>query len=171
MSDDGDSEEGNGEEVIEDYDFDAEGWDEIPTDPEEASKLLIALQGAVPDVVKRAFTAGVEGVSSSEERIREALSENELTGEAVAYLLEHVDSFKRDFFRVLSREIREVLEEMDFGGELAKVLTRLSLEAELKVRFRENVDRDDADAVEPKASGSVRVTESSEEDDGETEDT
>jgi len=161
MSDDGDTGEEGREEVIEDFEFDAEGWEEVPTDAEEVSKLFVALQGAVPDVLKEAFAKGVEGVSSSEERIRDALSDrNELTGEAVAYLLQHADSFKKEFFRVLSREIRDALEEMDFGGELAEVLTRLSLEARLQVRFRENEEDGNPDSVEPRASGNVRVTES-----------
>lgn len=162
MSDDGESEE----EFVEEHEFEAEGWDDIPTDPEEVSKLLLGLRGAVPDVVREAMTAGLDGLSSSEERIRDAIPENEVTGEALAYLLEHADSFKREFFRVLSRELRDALEEMDFGGELAKVLTRLSLEAQLTVRFRENEDADGDDAVEPNASGRVRVENNDEDDSG-----
>lgn len=160
MSDDGGADEEGEEEVIEDFEFEAEGWDEVPSDAEEVSKLLLALQGAVPDIFKRAISKGVEGVSSSEERIRDALSDNnDLPGEAVAYLFQHADSFKKEFFRVLSREIREALEEMDFGGELAKVLTRLSLEAQIQVRFRENKGDGNRDSVEPEASGRVRVKE------------
>ena len=155
------------EEVIEEHDFEAEGWEELADDPEKVSKLVSALEGVLPDIVKRAFSAGMGGISASEERIRDALSDTKLPKEVVAYLLKQADSTKREFFRILSTEIREALEEMDFGGEFAKILTRLSLEARVQVRFIENEDASGRDSVQPKAAGKVRVREADEPSGGE----
>ncbi len=162
-SDEEESEWAEGEEVIDEGEFEAEGWEEIPDDPEEASKLLEALEGIVPDILKRTIEAGVGGISTSEERIRKALADKKLPKEVVAYILKQADTTKREFFRVLSREIREVLEEMDLGGELAEILTTLSLEARIQVRFVENEESVSSEGVKPKTSGKFRVTQSKKE--------
>ncbi|MFB6372524.1 MAG: hypothetical protein ABEN55_05325, partial [Bradymonadaceae bacterium] len=78
----------------------------------------------------------------------------------VAYLLKQVDWTKREFVRILSREVREVLEDVDLGGELAKILTTLSLEAKIQVRFIENEEGKNPDSVKPKTSGKMRVRQS-----------
>ncbi len=158
-SEDDDSEEWfDAEEVIEEGEFDAEGWDEIPDDPEEAWKVFEALEGIMPDILKRTIAAGVGSISTSEERIREMLAEQKLPREVVAYMLKQADSTKREFIRVLSGEIREFLEDADLGGEVAKILTTLSLEARIQVRFVENEDSVSSEGVKPKGSGKFRVT-------------
>lgn len=142
-------------EVVGEASFEAEGWEDIPADPEDASRLLRALQGMMPDVLKRTLSAGVEGLASGEERIRSTLSEGELPKEAIGMLLRYADLTKRELLRLISREIRHFLEDMDFGGEIAKILTSLSLEARMQVRFIPNED-----AVRPNASGDVTVKQS-----------
>jgi hypothetical protein len=158
-SEDDDPEEWfDAEEVIEEGEFDAEGWDEIPDDPEKAWKVIEALEGIMPDILKRTIAAGVGSISTSEERIREMLADQKLPREVVAYMLKQADSTKREFIRVLSREIRAFLEDADLGGELAKILTTLSLEARIQVRFVENEDSVSSEGVKPKGSGKFRVT-------------
>ena len=158
-SEDDDAEEWfDAEEVIEEGEFDAEGWEEIPDDPEEAWEVLEALEGIMPDILTRTIAAGVGSISTSEERIREMLAEKKLPREVVAYMLKQADSTKREFIRVLSGEIREFLEDADLGGELAKILTTLSLEARIQVRFVENEESVSSEGVEPKGSGKFRVT-------------
>jgi hypothetical protein len=153
--------EGDGErEVVGEASFKAEGWEEMPADPEEASRLLRALEGVMPDVLKRTLSAGVEGLASGEERIRATLSEGELPREALGMLMRYADLTKRELLRLISREIRHFLEDMDFGGEIAKILTSLSLEARMQVRFIPNED-----AVKPNASGSLKVSQSGTKDD------
>jgi len=142
-------------EVVGEASFEAKDWEDIPADPEDASRLLRALQGMMPDVLKRTLSAGVEGLASGEERIRSTLSEGELPKEAIGMLLRYADLTKRELLRLISREIRHFLEDMDFGGEIAKILTSLSLEARMQVRFIPNED-----AVRPNASGNVTVKQS-----------
>lgn len=156
---------GEDEEVIDEQEFEAEGWEEIPDDPEAASRLLAAFGNVVPDILKRTIEAGVDGISMSEERIRKMLGDQQkMPKEVVAYLLKQVDWTKREFVRILSREVREVLEDVDLGGELAKILTTLSLEAKIQVRFIENEEGSNPDSVKPKASGKMRWRQSEDED-------
>jgi len=145
------------EDIIDETEFEAEGWDEIPSDPEEASKILSALEGIVPDILKKTISAGVGGLSTSEERLRSILSEKQLPKEVVAYILKQVDTTKREFYRIVSKEVRDFLEDVDLGGELSKILTSLSLEANVQVRFVANEESVNEDSVKPKASGKVRV--------------
>lgn len=144
-------------EVVGEASFEAEGWEDIPADPEDASRLIRALEGIMPDVVKRTLSAGVEGLATGEERIRATISEGEFPKEALGLVLRYADLTKRELLRLISREIRHFLEDMDFGGEIAKILTSLSLEARMQVRFIPNED-----AVKPNASGSVQVKQSTE---------
>lgn len=157
MADEEDDFFDDAEDIIDETEFEAEGWDEIPSDPEEASKLLSALEGIVPDILKKTISAGVGGLSTSEERLRSILSEKQLPKEVVAYILKQVDTTKREFYRIVSKEVRDFLEDVDLGGELSKILTSLSLEANVQVRFVPNEESVNQDSVKPKASGKVRV--------------
>lgn len=158
------------EEVIDEQDFDAEGWDEIPDDPEAASRIIEALGALVPNILKRGVEAGMGGISASEERIRKVLAERKMPKEVAAYLLKQVDNTKKEAIRVISGEVRDFLENADLGGELAKILTTLSLEAKIQVRFIENENASNKDSVKPKASGKMRVRQAKEEDSNESSD-
>ncbi len=161
----GRSQKRSAREVIEEAEFEAEGWDELE-DPEQVSRLLKALEGVLPDVVRRALAAGVDGWADREEKIRTALEERQLTREAAGSFVKHADSLKREILRIVSKEIRDFLEHMDFSEELAEMLTKLSLEARVELRFIPNKD-----AVQPKASGKFSVKgPSGEEPDGEDAD-
>ena len=166
MADEEDDFFDDAEDIIDETEFEAEGWDEIPSDPEEASKILSALEGIVPDILKKTISAGVGGLSTSEERLRSILSEKQLPKEVVAYILKQVDTTKREFYRIVSKEVRDFLEDVDLGGELSKILTSLSLEANVQVRFVANEESVNEDSVKPKASGKVRVKKAREEGDG-----
>ena len=113
-----------------------EDWDDLASeaDPSRMSRL----EGLMPDILKRSIVSGIGSVFMSEDGIRSALSESKLPKEAVSYLISQADSTKRDFFRIVSREIREFLENMDFGGELTKILTSVSFEIRTEVRFIPN---------------------------------
>lgn len=161
QSDDSSSRKKTAKEVIEEAEFEAEGWEEFE-DPEQASRLLAALEGVLPEVVRKALAAGVDGWADREEKIRAALEERHLTREAAGSLVKHADSLKREILRIVAKEIRDFLEHMDFSEELAEMLTKLSLEARVEIRFIPNKD-----AVRPKASGKFSVKGPAEAKDGE----
>lgn len=138
------------EHLFDETEFEAEGWS-IPRDPEAAKALLKSLEGLVPEVVRKTINAGVGSVGSSEE-LRAMLSDRKLPKEVVSFLLGQVDATKREVVRIISREVRIFLEDLDLGGELAKILTSLALELRMEVRFKANED-----AVRPSAKGKMRV--------------
>jgi hypothetical protein len=138
------------EHLFDETEFEAEGWS-IPRDPEAAKALLKSLEGLVPEVVRKTINAGVGSVGSSEE-LRAMLSDRKLPKEVVSFLLGQVDATKREVVRIISREVRIFLEDLDLGGELAKILTSLALELRMEVRFKANDE-----AVRPSARGKVRV--------------
>ncbi|MGM0556302.1 MAG: hypothetical protein ACQEVA_07970 [Myxococcota bacterium] len=143
-------EEFTDEHLFDETEFEAEGWS-IPRDPDAAKALLKSLEGLVPEVVRKTINAGVGSVGSSEE-LRALLSDRKLPKEVVTFLLGQVDATKREVVRIISREVRIFLEDLDLGGELAKILTSLALELRMEVRFKANEE-----AVRPSAKGKVRV--------------
>lgn len=123
-----------------------EDWEDVP--PEEASRILKGLEGLIPDVVKRTMS----NVLWSDDGLRAALTEKNLPKEVVGYVLGQVDATRRGILRVVSKEMRVFLENMDFGGEIAKILTTLSFEIRTEIRFIPNEER-----VVPNVKNTVRV--------------
>ena len=52
--------------------------------------------------------------------------------------MSQADGMRREVLRVVSREIRVFLENVDFGGEIAKILTSVSFEVKTEIRFVPN---------------------------------
>lgn len=163
--DDAFDEDFDDEHLFDEAEFEAEGWS-IPRDPESVARVLRSLEGLVPDILRRTSHEGEAGEEG--EGLRARLSDRKLPREAVSFILGQVDTTKREFLRILSREIRLFLENMDLGGELAKILTSLSFEVRMEVRFIPNDQ-----ALKPSARGRVRVKRndaSKEDEDSEAED-
>lgn len=125
--------------------YEGEAWD-IPD--EEASRLLKGLEGLVPDIVKRTMS----NLLVSDEGLRTILAEKKLPKEVLGYVLGQVDATRRGILRIVSKEIRVFLENVDFGGEVAKILTTLSFEIRTEIRFIPNEER-----VVPNVKNTVRV--------------
>lgn len=136
-------------------DFDEHDWSDL--EGEEASRLLRGLEAVVPGILRRAIVSAL-----SDEGIKGVVSEKNIPKEAVGFVLSQADSTRREILRIVSREIRTFLENMDFGGEIAKILTTLSFEIRTEVRFIPNND-----AVRPNVKNRVKVKRTRE--DGTTE--
>ncbi len=108
-------------------------WDDLATDPEEMSRLGRTLEGLLPDIVKRSV-----GGLVSEDGLRSLVKDRELPREAVGFMLGQVDATKREVLRVVSKEVRLFLQNVDLGGELTKILTSVSFEIRTEVRFIPN---------------------------------
>jgi hypothetical protein len=124
-----------------------ENWDELASDPEQASRFGRAIEAILPDILRR----GVEGIVA-EDGIRAIVADRGLPREAVGLVMSQVDATKREILRVVSREMRMFLENVDLGGELTKILTSVSFEIRTEVRFIPN----DA-AVRPDVRNRVAV--------------
>jgi hypothetical protein len=121
---------------------------------------------AVPDairrVVERAVESGVERLAEGPENLRHRLGELKLSKDALHFLYGQMDDTKKGLYRVVAKEIRDVLQHTSFADEIARLLTKLSFEITTQVRFVPNSEAQkasgsDADAASedrPPAEGS-----------------
>ena len=65
------------------------------------------LEALIPDIVKRTFLTGVGAVLMSEEGIRNLVSDMRLPKEAVGFIIQQADNTKREFFKIIAKEMRE----------------------------------------------------------------
>ena len=136
-------------ETDDEFEFEAEyefeDWD-IPE--EEASRILKGLEALIPSIVKRSLG----NVLSSEDGLRAIVGDKNIPKELAGFLLGQIDATRRGILRIVSNEIRIFLENVDFGGELAKILTTLSFEVRTEIRFIPNDER-----LKPSIKNTVRV--------------
>lgn len=100
---------------------------------------------AIPDLLKRAVERAVEtGVgklSEGPDGLRHFVGDMKLPKEVLNYLYQQIDDTKNGLYRVVAKEIRDVLEHTQFADELTKVLTKLSFEIKTEIRFVPNEAR------------------------------
>jgi hypothetical protein len=113
------------------------------------------LEGMVPEILKRAMLSGLGAISVTEETIRGAVTDMKLPKEAVAYLLEQADSTKDQFLALVAREIREFLTEADLGQEIARALSSMHVEVNMRIGFVPNENL--PDRVKPVVESEVSV--------------
>lgn len=127
--------------------------------PAEERKRLF--ERAVPEIVKkvieRAVESGVEKLtelSEKPESLRSFVSELRLPKEVISDVYAQIDDTKTGLYRVVAKEIRDVLEHTQIADEIVKVLTKLSFEIKTEIRFVPN-DRaaDGKEESEPGAEG------------------
>jgi hypothetical protein len=104
-------------------------------DPEAERR---GLERIVPEIVKRILEAGLEKLSEGPENVRKVARELKLPKEALTAIFAQLDETKSGLYRVVAREVREVLERTNFAEELTRALTALSFEIRTSVRFVPN---------------------------------
>jgi hypothetical protein len=112
------------------------------------------LEALIPDLVKKTFSAGMGAVFSTEEGIRKIAKDINIP-DVVGYLGSTADTTKDKVLEIVAREVREFLQTMNLGEEIAKLLTTLSFEVKTEIRFIPNSER--YAGVEPDVKGSVRL--------------
>src|SRR3954471_20191822 len=124
---------------------DAEGPDKPEGergDQERKSRFEGAFERAIPDILKRAVERAVESGASrlaeGPENLRNFVQEMKLPKEVLHYLYQQIDDTKNGLYRVVAKEIRDVLEQTQFADEMTKVLTKLSFEIKTEIRFIPN---------------------------------
>ncbi len=113
-----------------------------PPHAEERKRLF---ERAVPEIVKkvieRAVESGVEKLSELSERpesLRSFVSGLPLPKEVIADVYSQIDDTKTGLYRVVAKEIRDVLEHTQIADEIVKALTKLSFEIKTEIRFVPN---------------------------------
>ena len=138
--------------------FDDERRDEDDLDEGLDGDRKRRFERAVPDVlrklVERAVLSGVETLAEGPENLRKHLGDLKVPKEAASYVYDQIDDTKKGLYRVVAKEIRDVLEHMSLADELASVLTKLSFEINTQIRFVPNEAAKSADdAPRPKDGG------------------
>lgn len=126
------------------YPFRDEPGDDKPEAGEQERKRLFerAFERAVPEILKRAVERAVESGASrlaeGPENLRNFVTEMKLPKEVLHYLYQQIDDTKNGLYRVVAKEMRDVLEQTQFADEITKVLTKLSFEIKTEIRFIPN---------------------------------
>jgi hypothetical protein len=96
----------------------------------------------MPEILKRAVERAVESGASrlaeGPENLRNFVQEMKLPKEVLHYLYTQIDDTKNGLYRVVAKEIRDVLEQTQFADEITQVLTKLSFEIKTEIRFIPN---------------------------------
>ena len=112
----------------------------------------------VKRVIERAVESGVEKLSELSERpesLRNFVSDLRLPKEVLTDVYAQIDDTKNGLYRVVAKEIRDVLEHTQIAEEVAKVLTKLSFEIKTEIRFVPNdrAKEDDTDGDKSESEG------------------
>jgi hypothetical protein len=114
--------------------------DAAESDRSEDRKTLF--ERAIPEILKRAVERAVESganrLAEGPENLRNFVQDMKLPKEALHYLYTQIDETKNGLYRVVAKEIRDVLQQTQFADELTKVLTKLSFEIKTEIRFIPN---------------------------------
>ena len=117
-------------------------WNSSGTDETTEREKTRLFERAIPEIVKRiverALETGVGAISDGPENIRQFVNDIKLPKEVLHYLYNQVDDTKNGIYRVVAKELRDVLEHTQFAEELTKVLTKLSFEVKTEIRFIPN---------------------------------
>ena len=118
--------------------------DEPESGPDEPEKVdgRRRFEGAISNAIKRAVEKAVESgmgrLAEGPEKIGHLMGEMKLPKEVLSYLYTQIDDNKTGLYRVMAKEIRDVLEHTELADVLTNVLTRLSFEIKTEIRFVPN---------------------------------
>jgi hypothetical protein len=101
-----------------------------PEKPKPAPEEESIFDRVMSDGLKKGF-----GHLLRDSRIRNIVGDLKLPKEIVNHIISQVDETKQATVGVVSREVREFLENTNLADELAKLLTQISFEIKTQVRF------------------------------------
>jgi len=93
------------------------------------------LDGLIPEMLKRTIAGSLGSLIMTEEGLREVLKDLRLPKEMMQFILQQADHTKREFMRVVAREVREFLDSSDLRDELLSLLSQVTFEVNTTVRL------------------------------------
>lgn len=108
---------------------------------------------SIPEPLRRLLEAGLGRLGDTPEAIRQRLAELRLPREAWSAILAQLDDRKSGLYRLIAKEVRDLLENTNFAEELVRALTTLSFEMKTEVRFIPN----DAGGARPNVRSNLKV--------------
>ncbi|HKA13622.1 MAG TPA: hypothetical protein VKH41_01280 [Myxococcota bacterium] len=106
--------------------------------------------GAIPDLVRRALSAGFSGIFMTGEALRDAIGDS-LPREWADFAADQSARTRSEFIERMTAEMGRAIEKTDWAAVLAALLEGRTLEVTAQIRLGEN---DGTRAISP---GSVRV--------------
>lgn len=163
----GEGEEARGEGSVDDDDhvvydesFEAafEGGDVVDVEGLGRLTRLLAVE-LVPAIARKIIHAG--GQTLTEDLLRKTIVETPLPKDVAGFLAGQAESVRKEFYRIVAREVATFLRSINLSRELQKILTSLSFEIKTEIRFIPNDQavRDDGSPapVKPDVQSRVRV--------------
>jgi hypothetical protein len=92
------------------------------------------LERVIPELVKRILEVGLDKLSEGPENVRRVVGDLKLPREALGSILSQLDETKSGLYRVVAKEVRDILEQTSFADEIVRALTSLSFEIRTEVR-------------------------------------
>ncbi len=89
----------------------------------------------VPDFVRRMAWAGLGAVFMSEEGIRRLAGQLKLPKEALGFLLAQAEKTKDDVGRVVSEEVRKLLQSDKLRDEMLKLIAGMTIEVRAEIKL------------------------------------
>ncbi len=125
-----------------------------PEDPLDGSEPGDEKKGFVPDFVRRMAWAGLGAVFMSEEGVRRLAGQLKLPKEALGFLLTQAEKSKDEIGRVVSDEVRKLLQSERLRDELLKMIAGMTIEVRAEVKLVPDRVKGEANSLLPK----VRVS-------------
>lgn len=107
-------------------------------------------KGFVPDFVRRMAWAGIGAVFMSEEGIRRLAGQLKLPKEALSFLLSQADKTKDEIGRVVSDEVRKLLQSDRLRDELLKMIAGMTIEVRAEVKLVPDRVKGEANSLLPR---------------------
>jgi hypothetical protein len=121
-----------------------------PEDPLDEDASDEKARGFVPDFVRRMAWAGLGAVFMSEEGIRRLAGQLKLPKEALGFLLQQADKTKDEIGRVVSDEVRKLLQSDRLRDEMLKMIAGMTIEVRAEVKLVPDRVKGEAPSLLPK---------------------
>jgi hypothetical protein len=123
------------------------------TDRDPSDTFRRRLEGAIPELIRRAVELGLEKAQEAPEAVKQIVADHKLPREVAGYIFSQIDETKNGMLRVVAKEIRDFLDKTNVSRELEKVLTSVQFEINTTVRFRPNDGKRSGKASPPDPPG------------------
>ncbi|MBC7792732.1 MAG: hypothetical protein H7Z43_03410 [Clostridia bacterium] len=104
-------------------------------DDDEVASRTDAQRSRIPDSIRKAVVGGLSAVFTTEEGIRNVVSDMRLPKDAIAYLAQQTERTRREVFRAVSEEVKGFLRNIDAQNALRKALAGMRVEVKAELRF------------------------------------
>lgn len=123
-----------------------------PDDPLDTDDVGDEKKGFVPDFVRRMAWAGLGAVFMGEEGLRRLANQLKLPKEALGFMLTQADKTKDEIGRIVSEEVRKLLQSDRLRDELLKMIAGMTIEVRAEVKLVPDRVKGEAPSLLPKVS-------------------